>query len=261
MSIPSHLHPLIFSTFFLTILYLTSPHLYPHHTRRNQNQKPKPTSQPYKKELQKLTASEPLSLTEEYSMQRSWRQDPDKLTFIACLPPSPTSTTITPGKDDAPSQMLGDINLFLVDDDSSSSSSDDDEDKDNNDGKSNDKTASILGEIELMIALPSNHRKGYGRAALLAFLHYTLTNTSAILTDYSKGKETHLTHLRVKISEENKKSIALFESVGFIRTSAEANYFGEVELRLQVLGNESILIDLGKVRGWSGEVRSLGYGG
>ena len=30
-------------------------------------------------ELRKLTASEPLSLEEEYSMQESWREDDDSL--------------------------------------------------------------------------------------------------------------------------------------------------------------------------------------
>jgi RimJ/RimL family protein N-acetyltransferase len=170
--------------------------------------------------------------------------------------------------------MLGDINLFLVDDDSSSSSSSSDDD----DGNINDKDTptSILGEIELMIAHPSNHRKGYGRACLLAFLQYILTNTSAILADYTatnsppsnteqsegtKGKTSQLTHLRVKISETNTKSIALFETVGFVRTSAQANYFGEVELRLQVHGTQkkNVLMGLEMVKGWE-EVRILGYG-
>jgi RimJ/RimL family protein N-acetyltransferase len=192
-------------------------------------------------------------------MQSSWRQDADKLTFIACLPPSPIPTTITPGQDDAPSQMLGDINLFLVDND------DDEDDELNSNAINNDKSTSILGEIELMIALPSHHRKGYGRASLLAFLHYILTNTSAIFADYtaanSTSKQPQLSYLRVKISETNTKSIALFQSVGFIRTCAEANYFGEVELRLQVQENEkNVLTDLEKVKGWEGEPRVLGYG-
>lgn len=172
-------------------------------------------------------------------MQRSWRQDPDKLTFIACLPLSSIPTTITPKQDDAPSLMLGDINLFLNDDD------EDDEDTTTN------TTKSILGEIELMIAVKSQHRKGHGRASLLAFLHYIFSNTTAILNEYSKEKPAHLRYLRVKINAENVKSIALFESVGFVRTSAEANYFGELELRLQVLGNKNLLGDLEKVKGWT----------
>merc|ERR1711939_1226447 len=45
-------------------------------------------------QIQAETASEPLTLEEEYAMQRSWRTDADKLTFIACLPLSPTHLLI-----------------------------------------------------------------------------------------------------------------------------------------------------------------------
>merc|ERR1712093_645230 len=49
-------------------------------------------------QIQAETASEPLTLEEEYAMQRSWRTDADKLTFIACLPLSlpPTSSSPPP---------------------------------------------------------------------------------------------------------------------------------------------------------------------
>eukprot|EP00474_Spongospora_subterranea_P010778 CRZ11236.1 hypothetical protein [Spongospora subterranea] len=50
-------------------------------------------------EILELTASEPLTLEQEYAMQTEWRQDPNKCTFIVV-----DKLTDTP---------VGDINLFL----------------------------------------------------------------------------------------------------------------------------------------------------
>lgn len=68
-------------------------------------------------EIQKATASEPLSLQEEYEMQRSWRNDHDKLTFIVCEPLSHEEAAevskIEGGVQDGPKRMIGDVNLYL----------------------------------------------------------------------------------------------------------------------------------------------------
>lgn len=145
--------------------------------------------------------------------------------------------------------MLGDINLFLRVDEG-------DEDED----EANVQEPQIVGEIELMIAERVNHRKGYGRAALLSFLRYIIEHeaeimrefvpsTFSILGEKSKqllenggegGKKWRFDCLSVKIGEKNVPSLALFESVGFKRVS-EPNFFREMELRRTDLGIEGAI--------------------
>ncbi|KKY29055.1 putative n-acetyltransferase 9 [Phaeomoniella chlamydospora] len=195
-------------------------------------------------------------------MQRSWRLDADKLTFIICLPIS--SHIIAPlpnGKDDTTHQyitikpstydnhdtMLGDINLFLT------PLEQDMEAADINSFAfalpSNQ--IPLVGEIELMIALSKNQSRGFGHTSLLTFLLYIGTHESEIVESYLKdnssdfgqlkgpslsspsSSDLQLSYLRARISATNVRSIALFKKVGFELVSEEPNYFGELEMRLQ----------------------------
>jgi len=176
-------------------------------------------------EIQEATASEPLSLDEEYAMQQSWRNDHDKLTFIACLPLSDNEKDVVAGEHDKPERMIGDVNLFL-------SRADEDEE-------------GCIGELELMIASPSHRRQGYGRATILTFLHYIQTHLPSILSEFNapnthqSTKKISLLQLKVKIGGKNEKSIKLFESIGFIKVAEGPNYFGEFELVFEgFLGEE-----------------------
>ncbi|XP_061709449.1 alpha/beta-tubulin-N-acetyltransferase 9 [Cydia pomonella] len=93
-------------------------------------------------ELQMLTASEPLSLEQEYQMQKSWREDEDKCTFIIL----DKIKFIRDG--DEIGAMIGDTNIFIKDSDSST------------------------GEIEIMIAEKTARGKRRGQEAVILMLLY-----------------------------------------------------------------------------------------
>lgn len=201
-------------------------------------------------------------------MQKSWRDDADKLTFIVCttLPEIPhdqseiqtIETEIQPGREDAPECMIGDVNLFL-------SAEDEDDEYENEPVGGEEKHQAVVGELEIMIASPSHRGKRLGRDILLAFLWYIVSSLPLILDEYhtrhGAGKaESRLKYFRVKIDSGNERSIKLFESVGFQRLSGTPNYFGELELRWGMEMAHEALSDIEKRVGWDGRPVAMKYG-
>ncbi|CAN8095171.1 unnamed protein product [Discula destructiva] len=177
--------------------------------------------------IQEATASEPLSLAEEYENQASWRASHDKLTFILCQPSPPATAAAAVNADqvDAPERMVGDINFFLY------PSEDDDDD------------GVVVGEVDIMIAALEHRGKGLGRAAVEAFLYWILRHRGEILEEYCTGEEKRtaggkglvLRMLMAKIKAGNVGSIALFRGLGFVQ-EGEVNYFGEIKMVLREEG-------------------------
>jgi len=177
--------------------------------------------------LRELTASESLSLKEEYEMQKSWRDDNDKLTFLildsATLEreykkngkarydsTSPVYllcqklfgigeklASVEAAVNSTWSQieancLIGDINLFI-----------DWEEK--------------TGEINLMIAEEPFRSRGYGKTSFLAFVYYVKQHLS-------------LSKLIARISESNEASILFFTKLSRI---------DPCEKRIDILGGHA----------------------
>ncbi|KAK8776727.1 hypothetical protein V5799_029935 [Amblyomma americanum] len=93
--------------------------------------------------LQAMTASEPLTLDQEYEMQKSWLEDEDKCTFIIL------DKHVYESSRDEVGAMIGDVNLFF-----------------------NDQDRVRDAEIEVMIAESSQRQKGRGKEAILLMMRY-----------------------------------------------------------------------------------------
>ncbi|KAI0883197.1 GNAT domain-containing protein [Annulohypoxylon maeteangense] len=211
--------------------------------------------------IRQLTASDRLSLEQEYENQASWRTSGDKLTFIICKGASfsnlaASASPVIAGKVDVPGSMAGDVNAFISPWDPA-----DYEDRVTICEEYETK-AYCAAEIDIMIADPTSRGKGLGRAAVAAFLLYIRRNLDEILGEFdgwsrdNKGKHKTrvLKEVAAKIYEDNTASIALFKSLGF-KQRGGVNYFGEIELVLEGFGEEGFELK-GTV---GGDLVGMGY--
>ncbi|KAH6596521.1 hypothetical protein BASA50_005071 [Batrachochytrium salamandrivorans] len=164
--------------------------------------------------LREMTASEPLTLEQEYEMCDSWRTDETKCTFIV-LSQSMSGNRHGPLNDMA--GMIGDVNLYF-----------------------NDVYDKSSAEIEIMIAEPSARHKGYGRRAVLLMMTYGIENLGV-------SKYT------AKISLTNIPSHDLFESLGFKVVSVSEIFQEEtLEYDMESLDSHPSIqgVSSGDHRGW-----------
>ncbi|KAK0186745.1 GNAT domain-containing protein [Armillaria mellea] len=175
-------------------------------------------------ELRSLTASERLTLEEEFDMQRKWREDDDKLTFII-LARHARDSLLDDEKNPIPSDprilslpMAGDVNMFL-----NGAPEDDDE---------------FTAEVEIMIAEPDYRRGGLALEALQLMLQYATANRfliEGISVPIVFPKPSPLpilpSSLVARIGDTNLPSIRLFEKLGFVITK-RIEVFSEVEMKL-----------------------------
>ncbi|GAA5897574.1 hypothetical protein JCM8208_003309 [Rhodotorula glutinis] len=174
-------------------------------------------------EVREQTASERLTLEQEFDMQKSWRLDADKLTFIVHLrsdtAPSPSSdpAAFLAAHNDT-SRMIGDVNLFLHDASPPSSPS-----------PSSSPSADPVPEptprrAELEIMLPPSSslyrpRSGLALLTLQLFLSYA-----------SRALDLAPSAFFARIGFDNQASLGLFAKLGFVE-GKRVEVFREVEMR------------------------------
>ncbi|KAJ4469242.1 GNAT domain-containing protein [Lentinula aciculospora] len=196
-------------------------------------------------ELRALTASEPLTLEQEYKMQQKWQIDEDKLTFIilarqgdAFIPDTVNSTD--PRVSDLP--MVGDVNIFFsgsplsVPETTSNPAFDCDQE--------------FTAEAEIMIAEPLYRRRGYAQEALRLMFQYVTGYPTAYFIHCPRMEVLQREEARqvpvklpysippssliTRISDKNTPSIKLFETLGFCITK-HVEVFEEVEMRWKAI--------------------------
>ncbi|KAJ0112740.1 hypothetical protein Patl1_01873 [Pistacia atlantica] len=145
--------------------------------------------------LLEATASEPLTLDQEYQMHLSWTQDPHKKTFILL------DKDLVEGKfvhgDPYVEAMVGDVNIYM-----------------------NDLDNPQLAEVEIMIAELKSRGKGLAKESVLMMMSHAVENYGINI-------------FRAKIGKSNGPSLSLFRKLGFEDISY-SEIFKEMTLELPV---------------------------
>jgi RimJ/RimL family protein N-acetyltransferase len=157
--------------------------------------------------LCEMTASEPLSLEDEYINQTEWIFDPSKATFIVFEKKSMDLMNIR-----STMGMVGDVNIFLLDDDQIEEY--DELSMKAQSGTLNSQTKIKLAEIMVMIADPSVRRCGYAMQAV------------SLMMEWGR-RSLNIDGYVAKISDSNEASKRLFEKLGF-RPVKNLQVFNEV---------------------------------
>ncbi|POM71138.1 N-acetyltransferase [Phytophthora palmivora] len=154
-----------------------------------------------------MTASEPLSIEEEFEMQKSWRQDAEKCTFIILAKDENDGKSGSSYIDEsAIDRMAGDVNLFF-----------------------NDYDDPHACEMEIMIAEEKFRRKGFAKEAVKLMMAYATSRLNA-------------SRFICKIIETNGASIQLFEKLGYVKYNYVAA-FKQVEMELVTKDKHAELVD------------------
>lgn len=150
-------------------------------------------------ELRELTASERLSLDEEFAMQKSWREDNDKLTFLVL------DKRKYEQSGDEIEALVGDTNIFIYNEE-------DDEGR-----------LIKVGEAEIMIAAKTDRGKGFGYEAMVQMLRYAVDGVG-------------IEKIVAKIGLSNENSIRMFEKMG-LKEESRSEVFKEISLS-KIVDNE-----------------------
>ncbi len=165
-----------------------------------------------------MTASEPVSLEEEYSLQKSWEPDTTKCTFIISttnkdlinmvneklLHEGMPALVYADSCNKEEGCIIGDVNIYIV--------SNPDE--------------PLRAELEIMIAEKHMRRNGYALGAVRMMMKYIRDLLNVKFFD-------------VRISLKNTASINLFEKkLGFEKVEI-SDFFKEIHLELDVSNDDS----------------------